>query len=42
MGLNERFTAWYDRQPMEYLFLLGVAPLILIAVVLILVALIFG
>lgn len=42
MGLNERFTAWYDRQPIEYLFLLGVSPLIAIAVVLIVVALIFG
>lgn len=42
MGLNERFTRWYDRQSIDTLLLLGVSPLILMGVILILVGLFFG
>lgn len=39
---DDKFTVWYDRQSIETLFLIGVSPLVLIAVVLIAIALIFG
>lgn len=40
--MEEKFTAWYDRQSLDVLFLLGVSPMIVIAVVLTTVALIWG
>lgn len=42
MGLNDKFTRWYDRQSIDTLFLLSVSPLILIGVTLILVGLFLG
>lgn len=40
--IDDRFTAWYDRQSLDTLFLLGVSPLILIGVALIVVAVVWG
>lgn len=39
---RDRFTKWYDRQSFETLFLVGLSPLIFIALVLAIIGFVFG
>ena len=40
--LNAKITEWYDRQSFETIFLVGVAPLILVALVPLIATLLFS
>lgn len=40
--LNDKITEWYDRQSFETLFLIGIAPLVLVALVPLIAVLLFS